>query len=202
LRHVCAIEDFERWQETACHGDYRGVSFILVRKLKSLPEWQELAANEAAYALDLTFELAGWDWDWILPSIGVNQVEARDDFIATWKGVRLALDPEGRDPLELAYQNACECPIEWTPELRQRVGPSTPNLLRFVSLAWSLQKQAGSYGYILLPQERIAEMMDVSQRQVSAWCARLRTPESSSNLNASCLGKRRLAGVGIIHKGK
>jgi hypothetical protein len=183
-------EDFEQWQANACHGDYRGVSFILVRKLKSKPEWQELDSDEAARSLDLAFDLARWEWDSMLPTVGVNQVEARDDFVATWKGVRLALDPDGRDPLELAYQNACEHPVEWRRELKQTLGPSTPNLLTFVSIASHLQRQSGPSGYILLPQDRIAKMMDVSQRQVSAWCTRLRVAGLLTEIERFVPGKK------------
>jgi hypothetical protein len=167
-------DDFGTWQQTACHGDYRGVSLTLVRRLKSKPEWQELDADEATRGLDVAFELAGWEWDSVLPVVGVNQVEARDDFIATWR-VRLALDPAGRDPLELAYDNARQAPVEWTPELTRLLGPPSVRFRTFVSLASCLQKQVGLSGFILLPQERIAAMLGVSQRQVSAWCGRLRT---------------------------
>jgi len=168
------VMDFEAWQATAPFGAYRGVTFNLVRKLKSLPEWEGLSPEDAARSLDVAFQLLGDDWDTMIPVCGVNEIESRDDFIATWKGVRLALDPQGRDPVTAAYDHARAHTIVANADLAQRLGTCSPKLLVFLSLACYLQERMGPSGYILLPQERIAELMGVSQQQVSAWCARLR----------------------------
>ncbi|PYV73667.1 MAG: hypothetical protein DMG97_10800 [Acidobacteria bacterium] len=184
------VVDFESWQVTAYHGEYRGVTLTLVRKLKGLPEWEGLSPEEAARALDVAFQMLGKDWDSMIPVCGVNQLEARDDFIATWKGVRLALDPEGRDPLVAAYEFVCVRPQPVTADIREWLGSCTPKFWMFFCTAHRLQQMMGPCGYILLPQEKIARLMKVSQWQVSAWCTRLRQLDVLEEVERFIPGKK------------
>jgi hypothetical protein len=184
---------FEEWEANSRSGEFRTATLSLVRKLKSLPEWEGLTPEQAAKAMDIaihklaierTNDPGNWigtpetflndDWSLMISVCGVNQLDPRDDFKKTWKGVRMAEDPQGRDPVTAAYELAEKAPVSTREEFEEQFGPCSKKFLIFLSLACYLQERVGPDGYILLPQEKIAKLMNVSQPQISYWSNQMR----------------------------
>ncbi len=99
----------------------------------------------------------GTFWELYFPEVE----NAREEFVAIWFGMRYR---PGVDPLQQAIADAEAQPVE----LAALKGSPTFN--KIVAIAYHLQLRAGDRD-ILLPQQRIAGALKVSQRIVSAYAA-------------------------------
>jgi hypothetical protein len=177
---------FQKWVERALPHEYRAGALDLVRMLKSFPEWEGLTDEEAARSLDIAFRILAAetrrerhdasdedDWGLMFEDTGMTQIEPRDEFMATWLGAKFPKDPYGRDPLALAKERAEQQPIGRSEDLEDKLGTCSSGLLRFLSFCCYLQQLNGA-GYIILPQDKIGQLLGVDQRQISRWCKRLK----------------------------
>lgn len=95
-------------------------------------------------------------WQMYLP-----RSEGREEFIALWLDRRY---PPGTDPLDLAFEDALRVPV------KLRSGPSSALYEKVISIAYHLQQRAGDR-HIILPQQRMADRLKVSQRIIGTHIA-------------------------------
>lgn len=146
--------------------------FVFVRELMRFP-WADDWRDDPERIADLIEQVHAWRsarfreferktaddpglgdfWEFNLPHSG-----GREEFIALWLGMRY---PPGADPLQLALADATQSPV-------QVEGPRSLIYQKVISIAFHLQRRAGDRD-IALPQERIARLLNVSQRIISAY---------------------------------
>jgi len=155
-------------------GAYRSSTAELVRYLKGLPEWAGLSAAQAHEAIVVGLYKLRQDSDdvWELLSENYDGTSAEEDFLAGWRGLRIG-KLDAADYLQQAVEQAKNRPIGYNEDDEQvtRLQPLTKGFKLFCDVCLYLQTMVGP-GYILLPQSKLAELLDVSQQMISAYCRR------------------------------
>lgn len=145
-----------------------------VRTVKGWPEWSGLSASQADHAIALGYAKVvrdgGNPWD-LLPGNNFKGLDAQEDFLAAWPKVKIGRQ-DGRDYLTQAVELAKANPINWDKDLQQRLAPVTPRFKLFCDTCMCLQSMVGAQGYILLWQERLAELLGTKQEGISVYCQR------------------------------
>jgi hypothetical protein len=156
-------------EENFMNGTYCGSTSRLVQVLKGLPEWAGLTEAQATKAIyvglaKLTADPNEDPWA-MLPDNEVNGMDAVDDFRSAWRSMRVGISDA---PLENAFNLARTNPINWSDELKDQIGPIGAKMKLFCDACIYLQGTQD--GYIILPQIRVAELLNVTQQAVSAFC--------------------------------
>ena len=145
---------------------YRSCTYWLVKRLKACPEFEGLSENGIVEILDIACrKLAPRNhpdpWSYLLPDCDIYGAET-DSRTETLIALRKLKVPEaqGMDCLEIAWGKACSRPLALPDP-----GASL-KVRRIMTLAVHLQ-QASLTGFMVLPQERIAQLAGVSQELIS-----------------------------------
>ncbi len=164
-----AIEENKlRLEDSTKARRYLDPSFHFVRLLKAIPAFSELSADEAA---DLVERLAPSVWSDLPSTTSVGDLaDSVSCFLDAWESVKVAdgaLTPLRRQ-IEAAWEAARALPPE-----PGRYGPrfarTTQQRCRdFLALIEEMQLANGS-GTVPIPQDVMADVLDVAQQQVSRW---------------------------------
>jgi len=143
------VREMQRYDWTPTYRDDPEVVADLIEGMHSVKneefrQWMRIPAGERPH-LDLF-------WTCYQGELGGD----REDFIALWLTMRWR---PGEDPLVTAYDDAIRQPL-------QIQGPSSRIYRQILSIAYHLQLRQPKR-YIMLPQERIAKLLNVSQKIVS-----------------------------------
>ena len=85
----------------------------------------------------------------------INGLSPREDFEATWRGVRCPQNPWGdgqRSQLDVAVGRALQCPLKFSEEFRERLGRMDSGFITFTSMVLYLTHMNGPRSYMMLPQ--------------------------------------------------
>jgi hypothetical protein len=159
-------QQWEEWSVNHATNTYRSCTYWLVKRLKACPEFEGLPENTVIQILDMACrKLAPKNhpdpWSYLLPGSDMYGAET-DPRTEALIGLRKLKVPEapGMDCLEIAWRKACSRPLALPdPGANLRVRA-------IMTLAVHLQ-QASLTGFIVLPQERIAQLAGVSQELIS-----------------------------------
>jgi hypothetical protein len=111
----------------------------------------------------------------------INGLSPREDFEVTWRGVRHPQNPWGhgqQNHLDVALGRARQNPLKFSEQFRERIGRRMDSgFITFTSMVMYLAHLNGPNSYMILPQCRIADLMQVPQPRVSEWIRTLRQAE-------------------------
>ena len=107
----------------------------------------------------------------------INGLSPQEDFEVTWRGVRQPQNPWGsgqQNQLDVAIGRALQCPVKFGEEFRERLGCRMDSgFITFTSMVLYLAHLNGPKSYMILPQSRIADIMQVPQQRISVWVRKL-----------------------------
>jgi hypothetical protein len=184
----CARHE-EHLETTERVTGYRNSTFDLIRDLKTQPGWAALSPELAHVALteglSRLYGKNGWG---ALPMNALNQMDPEDDFLRHWPRVKARLDV---GVFARAVLSAKANPLNWGDEWEKRLYPLTRQFKLFCDVCIILQTLHGN-NPILLPQEKLAELLETKQPNISGFCQRAQRAGflKKVNPNYSYIAKR------------
>ena len=152
-------EDPQDWQRGKSEFTH-SLLFQPIRRMKAIyPELLREDPRMALATFERTLEQIGHNWT---SFDGIQDAEhGRQEFLDTWMGTSY---PEGKDPLDVAVVMAKVQPLQFP--TKRRITTKYQDYLTIAYFLWELRGGR----VIVLPQERLAKILQVDQTRVSDYC--------------------------------